>query len=71
MHRLLTIILSQAFHVAEKFNGIPGQYVRIEDTVRSFKAIVEGKYDDLPEQAFLYVGTIEEAVAKAEKLKEQ
>ena len=59
------------FHVAEKFNGIPGQYVKIEDTVRSFKAIVEGKYDDLPEQAFLYVGTIEEAVAKAEKLKEQ
>ena len=69
--RRIRNFLSQAFHVAEKFNGIPGQYVKIEDTVRSFKAIVEGKYDDLPEQAFLYVGTIEEAVEKAKKLQEQ
>ena len=66
--RRIRNFLSQAFHVAEKFNGIPGQYVRIEDTVRSFKAIVEGKYDDLPESAFLYVGTIEDAIKKAENL---
>lgn len=66
--RRIRNFLSQAFHVAEKFNGIKGQYVRIEDTVRSFKAIVEGKYDDLPEQAFLYAGTIEDVIEKAKKL---
>ena len=69
--RRIRNFLSQAFHVAEKFNGIKGQYVRIEDTVRSFKAIVEGKYDDLPEQAFLYAGTIEDVIEKANKLKEE
>ena len=68
--RRIRNFLSQAFHVAEKFNGIKGQYVRIEDTVRSFKAIVDGKYDDLPEQAFLYAGTIEDVIEKANKLKE-
>ena len=68
--RRIRNFLSQAFHVAEKFNGIKGQYVRIEDTVRSFKAIVEGKYDDLPEQAFLYAGTIEDVIEKAKKLQE-
>ena len=60
--------LSQPFHVAEAFTGSPGKYVKLKDTVRSFKEIVEGKYDDLPEQAFYMVGPIEEVVAKAEKL---
>ena len=55
--------------VASQFTGFEGKYVKIEDTVRSFKEIVEGKYDDIPEQAFWMVGTIEEAVQKAEKMK--
>jgi F-type H+-transporting ATPase subunit beta len=55
--------------VAAQFTGLEGKYVKIEDTVRSFKEIVQGKYDDLPEQAFYMVGTIEEAIAKAEKMK--
>ena len=61
--------LSQPFSVAEQFSGIKGVYVPVEDTVRSFKEILEGKYDDLPEQAFMSVGTIEDVVAKAETLK--
>ena len=61
--------LSQPFSVAEQFSGIPGIYVPIADTVRSFKEILEGKYDDLPEAAFLSVGTIEDVVKKAESLK--
>lgn len=60
--------LSQNFHVAEQFTGTPGQYVPLKETVRSFKAILDGGYDDLPEAAFLYVGTIEEAVEKAKTL---
>jgi F-type H+-transporting ATPase subunit beta len=59
---------SQPFFVAEQFTGMKGKYVKREDTVRSFKEIVEGKHDGLPEQAFLYVGTIEEAVEKAKTL---
>jgi F-type H+-transporting ATPase subunit beta len=55
--------------VAAQFTGLEGKYVKIEDSVRSFKEIVEGKYDDIPEQAFYMVGTIEEALEKAEKLK--
>jgi F-type H+-transporting ATPase subunit beta len=55
--------------VAAQFTGLEGKYVKIEDTVRSFKEIVEGKYDDIPEQAFYMVGTIEEALQKAEKMK--
>jgi F-type H+-transporting ATPase subunit beta len=55
--------------VAAQFTGLEGKYVKIADTVRSFKEIVEGKYDDIPEQAFYMVGTIEEALAKAEKMK--
>jgi F-type H+-transporting ATPase subunit beta len=55
--------------VAAQFTGLEGKYVKIEDTVRSFKEIVEGKYDDMPEQAFYMVGTIEEALEKAEKMK--
>lgn len=65
--RRIRNFLSQALHVAEAFNGLAGQYVKVEDTVRSFKAIVEGKYDDIPEQAFLYAGTIEDVVKAAEK----
>ena len=61
--------LSQAFHVAEQFNGIPGKYVPVKETVRSFKEILEGKYDHLPEAAFLFVGTIEEAVEKLKHCK--
>ena len=66
--RRIRNFLSQPFHVASHFNGIPGIYVKVEDTVRSFKAILNGEADDLPESAFLYVGTIEEARAKAENL---
>ncbi|HEY7499727.1 MAG TPA: F0F1 ATP synthase subunit beta [Vicinamibacterales bacterium] len=67
--RRIQRFLSQPFFVAEQFTGFPGKYVPIADTVRSFREIVEGKYDHLPEQAFYMVGTIEEAVAKAEKMK--
>lgn len=66
--RKIQRFLSQPFHVAETFTGIKGTYVKIEDTVRSFKEICEGKYDHIPEQAFYLVGGIEEAIAKAEKL---
>jgi len=66
--RKIQRFLSQAFHVAEQFNGFPGQYVPVKETVRSFKEILEGKHDDLPEAAFLYVGTIEDAVEKAKTL---
>ena len=65
--RRIQRFLSQPFHVAEQFTGFPGKYVKIEDTIRGFKEIIEGKHDDLPEQAFMYVGTIEEAVEKAKK----
>ncbi len=67
--RRLEKFLSQPFHVAEEFTGTPGRYVRLEDTVRGFRGIVEGEYDDLPEQAFYMVGTIEEAVQNAKKMK--
>jgi len=63
--------LSQPFHVAEVFTGSPGVYVTLEDTIKSFKGLLEGKYDDLPEAAFYMVGGIEEAIAKADKLKEK
>ena len=66
--RRLERFLSQPFHVAEIFTGSPGTYVKLEETVNSFKEILEGKYDDLPEQAFLLVGTIDEAIEKAKKL---
>jgi F-type H+-transporting ATPase subunit beta len=66
--RKLQRFLSQPFHVAEQFTGSAGVYVRLADTIRGFKEILEGKHDDLPEQAFYMVGTIEEAVAKAKKL---
>jgi F-type H+-transporting ATPase subunit beta len=63
--RKIERFLSQPFHVAEQFTGYQGRYVKLEDTIRSFKAMVEGKYDHLPESAFMYVGAIEEAVEKA------
>lgn len=68
--RRLQRFLSQPFHVAEQFTGVPGTYVHLADTMRGFREIIEGKHDDLPEQAFFMVGTIEEAVAKAKRLKE-
>ena len=67
--RKIEKFLSQPFFVAQQFTGIEGKYVTIADTVRSFKAVASGEYDHLPEAAFMYVGTIEEAVAKNEKLK--
>ncbi|MEB3186587.1 MAG: F0F1 ATP synthase subunit beta [bacterium] len=66
--RRLQKFLSQPFFVAENFTGFPGKYVKLEDTIRSFREICEGKYDDLPEQAFYMVGSIEEAVEKAKTL---
>jgi F-type H+/Na+-transporting ATPase subunit beta len=66
--RKIQRFLSQPFHVAEAFTGSPGKYVKLKDTVRSFKEILDGKYDALPEQAFYMVGPIEEVIAKAEKL---
>jgi len=60
--------LSQPFFVAAQFTGLEGKYVKIQDTIRGFKEIAEGKHDDVPEQAFYLVGTIEEALAKAKKL---
>lgn len=67
--RRLEKFLSQPFFVAEQFTGRPGKYVKLEDTIRSFKGIVEGKYDDLPEQAFYMVGSIDEVIAAAKQLK--
>ena len=67
--RRIQRFFSQPFHVAEQFTGISGKYVKIEDTIRGFKAIIDGQYDDLPEAAFMYVGTIEEAVQKAKTMK--
>lgn len=66
--RKLQRFLSQPFHVAEQFTGRPGRYVKLEDTIKGFKGILEGKYDDLPEQAFYMVGTIEEAEEKAKQM---
>ncbi len=69
--RKIQRFLSQPFHVAEQFTGMKGTYVTIKETVRGFKEILEGKHDDLPEQAFLYVGTIDEAVEKARQMREE
>ena len=68
--RKIQRFLSQPFHVAEGFTGMPGRYVELADTIKGFKGIVEGKYDHLPEQAFFMVGTIEEAEEKAKKMSE-
>src|ERR671923_2596916 len=69
--RKIQRFLSQPFHVAEVFTGIPGKFVQLEDTIHSFKAVVDGEYDHLPEAAFYMVGGIDEAVAKAEKLAQE
>jgi F-type H+-transporting ATPase subunit beta len=66
--RKIQRFLSQPFHVAEVFTGISGKFVQVEDTVRSFKAVVDGEYDHLPESAFYMVGGIDEVIAKAEKM---
>jgi len=67
--RKIQRFLSQPFHVAEQFTGMKGRYVKVEDTIKGFKALCAGDFDELPEQAFLYVGGIEEAIEKAEKMK--
>ncbi|MBV8867725.1 MAG: F0F1 ATP synthase subunit beta [Acidobacteriaceae bacterium] len=69
--RRIQRFLSQPFHVAEQFTGRPGKYVKLEDTIRSFKEIVDGKHDALPEQAFYMQGTIEDVVEAADKMKAQ
>ena len=66
--RKIQRFLSQPFTVSEKFNGFPGIYVPLSETIRGFKEIIEGKHDDLPESAFLFVGTIDDAVEKAKKV---
>jgi len=68
--RKIQRFLSQPFHVAEVFTGTPGALVKLEDTIKGFKGIVNGDYDDMPESSFYMVGTIEEAVAKAQKMAE-
>src|SRR5262249_25867178 len=66
--RRIQNFLSQPFHVAEQFTGFPGKYVKIADTIKGFQEIVDGKHDNIPEQAFYMQGTIEEVIAKAEQL---
>jgi F-type H+-transporting ATPase subunit beta len=61
--------LSQPFHVAEQFTGFKGKYVKLADTIRSFKEIVDGKHDDIPEQAFYMQGTIDDVLERAEQMK--
>ena len=67
--RRIQLFLSQSFHVAEQFTGLKGAYVPVAETVRAFKEILDGKHDDLPEEAFRLVGTIEQAIEKANKMK--
>ncbi|MGM0501252.1 MAG: F0F1 ATP synthase subunit beta [Bacillota bacterium] len=66
--RKIERFLSQPFFVAEQFTGMPGKYVPVEETIRGFREILDGKHDDLPEEAFLFVGTIDEAIEKAKEL---
>jgi F-type H+-transporting ATPase subunit beta len=66
--RKIQKFLSQPFFVAEQFTGIPGRYIDVKDTIRSFDEILKGKHDALPEQAFYLVGTIEDAIEKAKKM---
>ena len=68
--RKIQRFLSQPFSVAEQFTGMKGKYVPIKETIRGFKEIIEGKHDDLPESAFLFVGTIDEAVEKGREIAE-
>ncbi len=69
--RKIQKFLSQPFHVAEQFTGRPGKYVKLEDTIKGFKGIIEGEYDDLPEAAFYMVGKIEEAIEQAKRLQSE
>ena len=69
--RKIQRFLSQPFSVAEQFTGVPGVMVSIEDTIRGFKMIMDGETDEIPEQAFLNVGTIEDVMEKAKRLAEQ
>jgi F-type H+-transporting ATPase subunit beta len=69
--RKIQRFLSQPFHVAEQFTGLPGRYVAVADTVRSFKRILDGELDEIPEQAFFMVGGIEEVLERAEKMKKE
>ncbi|MFP5441996.1 MAG: F0F1 ATP synthase subunit beta, partial [Gammaproteobacteria bacterium] len=66
--RKIQRFLSQPFHVAEVFTGSPGKYVSLKETIRAFKGILAGDYDNLPEQAFYMVGTIDEVIEKANKM---
>ena len=68
--RKIQRFLSQPFSVAEQFTGMKGKYVPVKETIRGFKEIIEGKHDDLPESAFLFVGTIDEAVEKGRQIAE-
>ena len=67
--RKIQKFLSQPFYVAEQFTGLKGRYVKVDDTVRSFQEIVDGKHDDIPEQAFYMKGAIDEVLEEAEKMK--
>jgi F-type H+-transporting ATPase subunit beta len=67
--RKIQKFLSQPFHVAEQFTGLQGRYVKIADTVKGFREIIEGKHDDIPEQAFYMMGTIEEVLERNQKMK--
>ena len=66
--RKIQKFLSQPFHVAEVFTGSPGVFVSLQETIKGFKGLVEGEYDNIPEAAFYMVGTIEEAIEKSKKL---
>ena len=66
--RKIQRFLSQPFHVAEVFTGTPGVFVSLEDTIKGFKGLVEGDYDEIPESAFYMVGTIDEALEKSKKI---
>ena len=66
--RKIQKFLSQPFHVAEQFTGFPGKYIKLADTIKGFKEIVEGKHDELPEQAFYMQGTIEDVIEKAKQM---
>jgi F-type H+-transporting ATPase subunit beta len=69
--RKIQRFLSQPFFVAEQFTGIPGKYVSLADSIRGFRELVDGKYDDIPEQAFYLQGTIEDVLERAEKMKRE
>jgi F-type H+-transporting ATPase subunit beta len=69
--RKIQRFLSQPFHVAEQFTGFPGRYVKVEDTIKGFKMLSEGELDELPEQAFLYCGGIDEVIEKADQMKKE